>query len=172
MNKKGFTLIELLVVVLIIGILSSVALPQYTTAVEKARSAEAWTVIKAINDAEKIKNLEMGTEGVVYPLDELSVSFEGEIIYDGFQTKNFGYGVNQYWSDRVGGSKEPAMAVRKPDNNWYVGNNDSIYYTLNFRNGKKVCGNGGKDWCKKILSGSVSSSSGCITGGYSSCFSE
>ena len=54
MQTKGFTLIELLVVVLIIGILASVALPQYEIAVEKSRSAEPLAVLKSLRDAQEL----------------------------------------------------------------------------------------------------------------------
>lgn len=58
--KRGFTLIELLVVVLIIGILSAVALPQYTTAVEKARLSEALQNASALQHALDIYVMENG----------------------------------------------------------------------------------------------------------------
>ena len=57
MNHKAFTLIELLVVVLIIGILSAIALPQYTQAVEKSRAAEALTNIGSFKRAVEIWKL-------------------------------------------------------------------------------------------------------------------
>ena len=70
--KKAFTLIELLVVVLIIGILSAIALPQYTAAVEKSRLAEALVNIKAIQQAHTLDRLTNGTNSKPQDIVELS----------------------------------------------------------------------------------------------------
>ena len=80
----GFTLIELLVVVLIIGILSAVALPQYEMAVTKARVATILPAMRRWYDALNLYKLETGSYvcerggagspelGVFWPSSELS----------------------------------------------------------------------------------------------------
>ena len=52
-KNKGFTLLELLVVVLIIGVLASIALPQYRKAVGKAELAQVISATKVIQNAEE-----------------------------------------------------------------------------------------------------------------------
>lgn len=58
---RGFTLIELLVVVLIIGVLASVALPQYQKAVAKARLAEFVIHARAVRDGLRMYSLANGS---------------------------------------------------------------------------------------------------------------
>ena len=91
---KGFTLIELLVVVLIIGILSAVALPQYTKAVEKSRAAEAMVILNSIANANKV--YQMANGAYADHIDDLDIEIPGQdIVYNSWrrkQSKNYQFG--------------------------------------------------------------------------------
>lgn len=160
---KGFTLIELLVVVLIIGILSSVALPQYTKAVEKSRVAEARTMLKTLYDAEMVRNVEMGTEGVAYPLDELNISVSdvnGTAAAFPFSTKNFTYDIY------IRGTGFGIVAFRLPAQKYNLGISDQT--------GRIQCSvPGGGNECKVVGFPNNIASSSCNIGlSTSHCYTD
>ena len=94
MNKKfyrsGFTLIELLAVVLMIGILTSVALPQYRRSVQRAEALEAMTNLRSTFDA--ARRYRAQTDEFPTSLKGLDVTFfDVAERSDGFELGKFRY---------------------------------------------------------------------------------
>ncbi len=59
-EEDGFTLVELIVVVMMIGILSSIAIPQFMTAADKAKQKEATGIVAALVKAATAYSTEYG----------------------------------------------------------------------------------------------------------------
>ena len=90
MKKQGFSLVETLVVVVIIGILTAVALPQYQRAVWKSRFAAIKPLAKNIANAEEI--FYSANNRYTNKWDELDISLENTIkCTDNEEESNFCY---------------------------------------------------------------------------------
>ena len=59
--QKGFTLVELMIVIVIVGILSTIALPNFLSQTDKAKATEAKTGIASIMKQAQAAYLEQGT---------------------------------------------------------------------------------------------------------------
>lgn len=77
-KRKAFTLIELLVVVLIIGVLSAVALPQYQKAVWKAHAAQIMSLVRSIANAQEIYYLANGEYSSTFSALDIQLPAEPE----------------------------------------------------------------------------------------------
>lgn len=102
--KKGFTLIELLVVVLIIGILSGVALPQYEKAVTKARLTEGLAIMPSVERACSMWRME--NPDVTGTSDEMFKA--GGVKVDDSSKFSYGVAYNGATATCVGGARFPA----------------------------------------------------------------
>lgn len=123
--KRGFTLIELLVVVLIIGILASVALPQYQKAVLKSKAARVWPTLKTIDSAIQIYCLaNPGSTNSLY--DSLDIAIPSNFSYT--QSCQI-LETHPSWE---------SVGYTSSDNSFIVGGNTRIQ--LSIRNGKRYCG--------------------------------
>ena len=60
-REAGFTLLELLIVVIIVGILASVAIPQFTRATDRTREAEGRNALDSVLTAESAYYQDRGT---------------------------------------------------------------------------------------------------------------
>ncbi len=108
--KRGFTLIELLIVVLIIAILAAIALPYYRKAAERARMAEAVTILRDIASANQRYYLATGQYARKGDIEKLDIKIPGELSNGMVLTKDFMYEI--HWTE--GNTQVIAYAQRAP----------------------------------------------------------
>ncbi|MBI3312211.1 MAG: prepilin-type N-terminal cleavage/methylation domain-containing protein [Candidatus Omnitrophica bacterium] len=108
-RRSAFTLLELLVIVVIVGILATVALPNFSRSAERAKVHDAQTVLSAIHSAERVYILDQNTYGAL-----------ADLTTNGYLTEP---NPNTDWTfTAVGGAAFTATATRNPGGGVWTGN--------------------------------------------------
>lgn len=90
-KAKGFTLIELLVVIVIVGVLSAVAIPQFLNQVRRSRTAEAQAALTAVGRASEVYRLDFSQ----YPDHYTTIKYGCPTDYCGAKKDKY---MNDPWS--------------------------------------------------------------------------
>ena len=77
--KRGFTLIEILIVIVIIGILATIALPNFTRFVERAKADQAITYLRVIRTGERVYFANHSTYIVCANADDVKTNLGAEV---------------------------------------------------------------------------------------------
>ena len=149
MQRAGFTLMELLVVVVIIGVLTSIAVPQYRRTIDRTKAAEAMQMLPALFDSrerwvEEFQCLWDGDTGAIYNCDggenfsaqKIDIETKGTLSGNTITTTNFVYTLE---GAKIPGGKRTYVTA-KP--RW--GGNRGLTAATIYYNGKKfLCNDGG-----------------------------
>ena len=121
MNKNAFTLIELLIVVLIIGVLTSIAIPGYLSAIEKSRATEAMNMVKSLNDSAYA----YASERSICPasFSKLLITPPGTVISDTeIRSKDFSYKLNAATNSKIPGTGCGGIVAERNNGNYKIWN--------------------------------------------------
>lgn len=132
-SKQGFTLIELLVVVLIIGILASVAWPQYKKAVFKSRAMKGYLWFNKLEDAQKLFYLANGR--YAQSAEDLEFDFKTGTALE--FSSAFSENISSIWDLRQNGLFWE-FNFNRP-NGEYVKFCEASQRSLNYEYGKQFC---------------------------------
>ncbi|MBQ4492985.1 MAG: prepilin-type N-terminal cleavage/methylation domain-containing protein [Elusimicrobiaceae bacterium] len=107
-TKKGFTLVEVLVVVIIIGVLTTIAVPSYMRSVEKARTTQAISTLNQIAKAQNVYNARsshFANNFMALPL-ELKDKEGNDVTEREYQDKHFSYVLNYQYRHNARARRE------------------------------------------------------------------
>ncbi len=105
MNQKGFATLEIILMVMVVGILATMAVPQFEKITANANTAKVQSDLAAINSAIAVYQMEKGTAPAYSDLTASGASYfengnpqapTGKIYVDGTITTigSTGYGIN------------------------------------------------------------------------------